>query len=168
MSVIDELKTDGIAKGLCENWQGKLTNNSSVKRLSEMYIRGIDFCISENYPTLEFMRDNFKGKCEPYGIFIDDENVSLANKESVVLNGRCEAELEYDGYSVSKIYIRHNSEAIIDVREHALVTVDVFDDSCTKIHSSDISTVLVYVYGSAKVYYSGKGVKISYKNKNSY
>lgn len=167
MDVIQQLKYDGISKGLCIDWQKKLRRNISIKRLSEMYIRGIDFCISENYPTLDFMRDNFKGKCEPYGIFIDDD-VVLINKENIVLNGRCKANLLYNEYSVSNIFIRHNTTAVIRAEQHSIITCDVFDNSYTKIITSDKSSVLVFVYGNAKVDYSGNGVKIIYKNKNTY
>lgn len=169
MNVIRTLKSDGASKGLCQDWQKKLNKQASVKRLSELFIRGIDFCISENYPTLEFMRDNFKGKCEPYGIYID-EYVILINKPDVVLNGKCEADLMYDGFSVSKVYVRHNSKAVIHAQQHSLVTIDVFDDSYTQIitDSGNKASVLVYVYGNAKVESVGMGIKIVHKNKNTY
>lgn len=168
MDVIELLKTDGASKGLCEIWQKKLKSETSIKRLSEMFIRGIDFCISENYPTLEFMRDNFKGKCEPYGIFIDDDGVSLLNKENVVLNGGCKANLMFDGYSVSRVFVRHDSTVKIHAQDHSMVTVDAFDNSYIKIASNDRASVLVFIHGEAKVDYSGTGVKVIQKNKNTY
>ena len=73
MEVVAQLKQDGIEKGLCRLWQMKLKSGLSVAELSDLYIRGIDFCVSEDYPTLDFMRSNFRGQCEPYGIYIDDE-----------------------------------------------------------------------------------------------
>lgn len=169
MDVVSKLKQDGISKGLCKDWQGKLRSNSSVKHLAKLFIRGIDFCISENYPTLEFMVENFKGKCEPYGIYINDKNVFLINKEDVVLNGDCDAELVYDGFSVSKIYVRHNSKVTVHAQQHSLVTIDVFDDSYTKIITdNDKASVLVYVYGNAIVESIGNGVKVIHKNKKTY
>jgi len=62
MELIEQLKTDGINKGLCRLWQRKLHNGLSTEELVKLYIKGIDFCISENYPTLDFLRENFKGK----------------------------------------------------------------------------------------------------------
>lgn len=148
MELIEQLKTDGINKGLCRLWQRKLHNGLSTEELVKLYIKGIDFCISENYPTLDFLRENFKGKSEPFGVFIDDELPPMKNEPDVVLNGACKAMLEYDGYSVSRLYVRHDSEAAVIVSDNAIVTIDLFDNA--KIHISVIGTearVNINAYG---------------------
>lgn len=104
MELVHQIKQDGIAKGLCRLWQMKLKPGLGVDSLAELYIRGIDFCIKNDYPTLDFLRTNFKGKCEDYGVYVDDEVVEK-NRKDVVLNGGCKAMLEYDGFAVSNIYI---------------------------------------------------------------
>ncbi len=102
MDLINQLKTDGTEKGLCRQWRLKLQPGMSVEDLAKLYIEGIDFCISEDYPTLDFLRKHFKGSCEPYGVFVDDE-VRERNAPDVVLNGDCKAILEYDGFTVARI-----------------------------------------------------------------
>ncbi len=106
MELVQQLKEDGKAKGLCRMWQMKLRTGLDYEQLIQLYIKGIDFCISENYPTLDFIREHFKGKCEVYGVFVDDEVTDKVNLPDVVLNGDCKAMLEYDGYSVSRVYAR--------------------------------------------------------------
>ncbi len=98
METIDKLKSDGIAKGLCLQWQRKLHAGLSVEELAKLYIKGIDFCISEDYPTLDFLREHFKGKCEPFGVYVDDDLPPTKNKPAMVLYGACRAMLEYAGY----------------------------------------------------------------------
>lgn len=169
MNVVQQLKKDGVSKGLCEAWQGKLRSNSSIEHLVNLFIRGIDFCISEDYPTIEFIRKNFKGKCEPYGVFIDDEIKGLANIPDIVLNGTSKAQLSYDGYNVSRVYVRHNSNAELHVSENAVVTVDLFDSSFTKITSDgERAKVFVFVYGNAKVDVSGSGINVVHKHRKTY
>ena len=168
-TIIETLKSDGSAKGLCIDWQGKLTDKAGIKRLSELFIRGIDFCISENFPTLEFLWNNFKGKCEPYGIFIDNDNVTGKNQRNVVLNGKCYAELSYDGYTVSQVFIRHESKAEIVASGHSLITIDAFNDSHVKVMTLNQSaSVIVNVYGNAIIRYIGCAPKIRRKNKETY
>lgn len=148
MELIEQLKTDGINKGLCRLWQRKLHNGLSTEELVKLYIKGIDFCISENYPTLDFLRENFKGKSEPFGVFIDDELPPMKNEPDVVLNGACKAMLEYDGYSVSRLYVRHDSEVAVNVSDHANVSIDLFDHA--KLHIAVVGNdakVLINVYG---------------------
>lgn len=85
MELVQQLKEDGKAKGLCRMWQMKLRTGLDYEQLIQLYIKGIDFCISENYPTLDFIREHFKGKCEVYGVFVDDEVTDKVNLPDVVL-----------------------------------------------------------------------------------
>lgn len=169
METIVQLKVDGVNKGLCEDWQNKLTKASGIKRLSELFIRGIDFCISEDFPTLEFLRNNFKGKCEKHGIFIDHEIKYEQNIPQMALNGSCNAKLLYDQYNVSLLYVRHESKAKIVVKDHAVLTIDIFDNAEIEVESlSHSCKAFVNVYGNAKVTITGTGIHVRYKNKETY
>lgn len=169
MELIEQLKTDGINKGLCRLWQRKLHNGLSTEELVKLYIKGIDFCISENYPTLDFLRENFKGKSEPFGVFIDDELPPMKNEPDVVLNGACKAMLEYDGYSVSRVYARHDSHSAVNVSDNAIVTIDAFDNSYLYVAVAGTDAkVLVNLYGNAKADIEGVGIEVRQMNKNTY
>lgn len=169
MELTEVLKRDGVDKGLCRLWRGKLKAGMSIEAMIQLYIRGIDFCICEDYPTLSFIRENFKGKCEPYGVFIDDDVMDMKNTPDVVLNGNCRALLEYDGYSVSRIFARHNTKAAINVSDHALVTIDAFNQSDLVIAVSGTrASVIVNLYGDSSVQCIGDGIKVNKKNKVSY
>lgn len=169
MELVEKLKKDGIAKGLCRGWQMKLKHGLDYGQLIRLYIKGIDFCISENYPTLDFIRENFKGKCEPYGVFVDDDVTDKRNLPDVVLNGDCKAMLEYDGYTVSRIFSRHNSQAAVNVSDNAIVTIDAFDESrlIVAVAGSD-ARVFVNIYGDAQVECIGLGIEVKFRNKKTY
>ena len=169
MELNRQLKQDGIAVGLCSQYQGLLDRSDTVEKMVRLFIRGIDFCIKNDYPTLEFMRKNFKGKSEPYGGYVDDEITGLRNAPDVVLNGECKAMLEYDECSVSRIYIRHSSQAAVNVSDHAIVTIDAFDSShlVVAVAGGD-AQVLVNKYGDAQVECIGSGIKVNSINKKTY
>lgn len=174
MELIEQLKSDGIDKGLCRPWQKKLKAGLSVAELAKLYIKGIDFCISEDYPTLDFLREHFKGACEPFGVYVDDEIPPTKNKPDMVLNGACKAMLEYDGYSVSRLYVRHDSEVAVIVSDNAIVTIDLFDNA--KLHLSVVgkeAAVSVNVFGNnAETEYIGIAtttkVNVKYNDKITY
>lgn len=169
MGVVEQLKQDGIEKGLCRLWQRKLTGDMDMSELSELYIKGIDFCISEDYPTLEYLRTTFKGECEPYGIYIDDDVDELKNASDAVFNGDCKAFLEYDGFAVSRVFARHNTKASVNVSDNAIVTIDAFDNSVLVVAvSGDNAQAIVNLYGNAKVEAIGMGITVNYMNKNTY
>lgn len=149
MELVEQLRKDGTEKGLCRLWQMKLRGNLDTEALVKLYIKGIDFCICEDYPTLDFLRAHFKGNSEPYGVYIDEDMPTLANKADLVLNGACRGMLEYDGYSVSRLYVRHTSETAVNVSDHAVLTIDMFDHA--KVHLSvvgDDASIILNVYGS--------------------
>lgn len=169
MGLIQQLKQDGVEKGLCQEWQNKLKEGVSMKRLVNLYVRGIDFCVGNDYPTLDFIRENFKGKCEPYGVFVDEKELQLLDVPDVVLQGECKGILTYDGYSVCRAYIRHSSDVTIKVSGNAHLTVDVFDDVTMKLDVvGSNARVLVNKYGDARVEFSGVGVKVVSQNKKTY
>lgn len=168
MELIKQLREDGTAKGLCQAWQDKLKPGVSMERLVKLYIRGIDFCVKNDFPTQEFLRMYFKGRCEPYGAYVDDI-FEKRNAPDAILNGNCNAKLTYDGYTVSRVVIRHTSTASITVYGYACVTIDVFDDSTLNlVVVGTRAKVLVYRYGNSKVNYNGSCAKIVFKNKNTY
>ncbi len=174
MELIEQLKSDGIDKGLCRLWQKKLKAGLSVEELAKLYIKGIDFCISEDYPTLDFLREHFKGACEPFGVYVDDEIPPTKNKPDMVLNGACKAMLEYDGYSVSRLYVRYDSEVAVIVSDNAIVTIDLFDNA--RLHLSVVgkdAAVNVNVFGkNAETEYIGitptTKVNVKYNDKTTY
>ncbi|MGE9617100.1 MAG: hypothetical protein ACQPRJ_06115 [Solitalea-like symbiont of Acarus siro] len=137
-----------------------------------MYVQGIDFCINNNYPSLEFLRQEFKGKGEPYGLFIDETNLLLTNPKSVVLNGSCLASLNYDNYSVSRLYVRHDSKANITLIGNAILTIDAFDDSKLSVTVKDNSKAIIHLRGMAQAKTIKKdpqaGIKIIQTSTNTY
>ena len=169
MDIVQKLKQDAIAKGLCDKWKRKFKENMDIPELVKMYIKGIDFCISNDYPTLEYLRSEIKGKCETYGVFIDDI-VQSSNIEDIVLNGNCKAELDYFGYSVCRIYARHNSEVNIKASENAYLTIDAFDNTILNIEASEKCKVFITQYGKAKVNINSGIENVSLKkiNKETY
>lgn len=168
-TLIQQLKDTGTARGLCRPWRLKLKEGMSVEQMATLYIQGIDFCISEDYPTLGFLRSNFKGQCEPFGIFVDDVITERINAPDTVLNGECRAMLEYDNYSVSRVYARHNSQLSINVSDNATVTVDAFDDAIVVVATAGTNArVLVNLYGNAQVECFGSGIQVKHKNKLTY
>lgn len=169
MELNQQLKTDGIAKGLCEEWQHKLDTHRSIEDLVRLFVKGIDFCVSKDYPTLDFMRTHFKGVCEPYGIFIDDEVQGIRNMPDVVLNGTSRVAVEYDGYSVGRVVVRHASRAIVNAAGHANVTIDAFDDSHVTVATAGYEArVVVNRYGNADVDCLDAGTEVRTKLKNTY
>lgn len=168
MSTVAQLRTDGAAKGLCRLYQAKLRDGLSVRELADIYKQGIDFCIMNDYPTLDFMREHYKGKCEEYGIYVDGFTGKLENPETVIANGDCRMVAKYGGFSVARIYARHNTTGAVNVTDFANVTIDIFDNAHLAIAvTGGDARVFVNLHGvNATVETIGQGIIL--KNKNAY
>jgi len=71
MEVNKRLARDAKKKGICEEWYGRLIDTKGKDELIKMYLEGIDFCLSNEYPSNEFIRQHFVGTCEAYGVWAE-------------------------------------------------------------------------------------------------
>lgn len=170
MKLSKELAKQAAKYGICNEWHTKLKNLDDKKDLIAMYVKGIDFCLSHDYPTNNYIRANFKGFMEDFGVFLDD-NIELRNAPKCVALGETKGSIEFDGYGISEIFIKHKSTLNIVARDNVFVIIDIFDNA----------TVICEVHGKAKVYINKYGnatieskeydsgfIKITDKQKNTY
>ena len=133
-------------RGICEEWYNVLLKTEDVGELLKMALRGIDFCLSEEYPPLPFIREHFVGVMEPYGFHLDEE-IQARNSEFVVAFGNCTGAAEYTDFAVGQVFVKHGSKLVIKASGNAFVMVDVFDETEVEIITSDNAKVCVNQYG---------------------
>lgn len=165
-----ELLRDAIKSQICEEWEEKISNSGSKKELLQMYIDGIDFCLDNNFPSNDYLKKNGGDLLAEFGIFID-ENIEVENRTKVVLLGSCTSLISIDGYTVSQVFIKHDSSAHITVENHAFLVIDMFDNTSLNISATNESKVLVNVYGNAQLKHfttENAIIKVVHKNKSTY
>ena len=173
MNLAQQLAKDAKTKGICDSWHKKLKSLDNNKRaMLMMYLRGIDFCISNDFPTNDFIRDNFKGEMEDYGIFLDDDNIQVVNYKKIVALGSCKGEIEVTGYTTSEIIVKHQSDVKIIAGEHAFIVVDLFDDAKIEVTASDKAKVKINRYGGRVIIPSGSNdyemIRVTETHKKTY
>lgn len=164
-----ELIEDGLNKGLCTPWAFKM-KHANKSELLQMYLDGIDFCMSNDYPSNQYLKDNAGDILNDFNIYIDQE-VSLLNKSMSVLLGKSIAKIEVNEYQVSQIFIKHDSVVDIDVKDKSFVIIDIFDNAICNLKASGETKLLVNIYGKAKVNHQAFGnafIKIRNHNKSYY
>jgi len=141
-----ELRGHAVSYGLCTQWQGDWQNNKSQQELIEMYIRGIDFCIEHDYPTVEYIKGNFDRSLLHQNHIFVDEPVTGGNNGVYVLNGKCSGKLSFGKFTAATLHLRHDSEFF----------VSVYDRAKLHVRQSDVAKVYVYVHGKdCQVQYEG-------------
>lgn len=170
MKLNKELALAAKKKGICEEWFTRLMETENKDALMKMYLAGIDFCLSEEYPSNEYIRRNFVGFCEAYGVFLD-YHIAAANFPHVVALGRCEGEARYDGFNVGQVFAKHQSCLKVVAAGNSFVVVDVFDETTVEIEAKDNAKVCVNHYGGNLTTTGGEGnavIKVIRKQSKTY
>ena len=143
-----ELRKMAREQGLCDQWFGEWKDDSDNTTLFDKYKRGIDFAISKDYPTLDYIRSHWsKQELMDNNIFVDCKDVICHNlKGTVIVNGDCDLTLNNDFYNVCDVYIRHNSKVKVTARQWCKVMLNVYDNSEVEIECSDDAKVYIYVH----------------------
>lgn len=169
MELSKELAALARENNICKEWHDELLSLKDKDAMCEMYLRGIDFCLSNNYPGNDFIRSHFKGSMERHGVFLD-ENIKVENKPKCVCLGACSGTVVVDNYNTCELFVKDNSEITLEAGGNAFVMVDVFDKSKLMINARDKAKVCVNHY-DGMVTESATDVamiKIREKNKTTY
>jgi len=143
---------------LCDEWADLMSKITNYSQLSIMYFKGDDWSMKNDFPNIEVLRKH-KDALLPYGMKTDIKE-RLSNIERLAIFGDSDVELEYGGYDVAKLIIRHNSKAKIKVKGNAILSVNILDNSQVEVDSFEESKTTVYNYSeNSKITASGN-VKI--------
>ena len=113
-----ELRGHAVSYGLCTQWQGDWQNNKSQQELIGMYIRGIDFCIEHDYPTVEYIKGNFDRSLLHQNHIFVDEPVKF-DPDYVLSFGK------YSGRKLVDVYKKHPD--YVDWMEENIYRKDVLN-----------------------------------------
>lgn len=145
-----ELKTAAVKNGLCASWQKMLDHTKDKDTLVQMYMKGIDFCFSNNYPSARYIEEHFKGICEKYGVYVN-ESTELHNIRKLAFIGKSSGKITYDNYEVAQVFAKDNSELAIYATGHAIITVDCFDSSIIEAEARNHAQIIINRYIGAEV-----------------
>lgn len=142
----ETLKQQARSLGLCDEWFGEWAENCSQQELIDKYIRGLDFAIKHQYPSNEFIKENFDHELlNKNHIFVDEFiNEEKAPSGSYVINGECSGTIRIAPWSVATIYVRHTSSVNIIASDFAKVFIQLYDDAEVETCSCDYAVIKVY------------------------
>lgn len=167
--VVRGLARQAKQKGICDEWHNELKALTDRRAMVDMYIRGIDFCLSNEFPDNDYIRANFKGVMEEKGVFLDDR-VSLVNFRRCVALGATRGSVKVTDYNVCEVFAKHESNLNIIVEDNAFVEIDMFDRSVVSVTGSGNAKVHVNRYGGTLTLdqRGESAIKVAEKNKKTY
>lgn len=143
-----ELAKMAKKKGICDEWYKELKRLNNKPAMVDMYLRGIDFCLANDYPDNDYIRANFKGVMEDQGVFLDDK-ISLTNYRKCVALGNTHGEVRVSQYKVCEVFVKHNANLTVTAEDNAFVEIDMFDDSNLSVIATGNAKIHINRYGGA-------------------
>ena len=142
------LKSQALQLGACQQGLDNL-ENLNEQELINRYIHFVDFAISANFPTNEFIKKNFdKALLEHNNIFVDSVIEKRNARQVVVIQGESSGSLFFDGFVTSDVYVRHDSDIAIDCSRMSKIFISVYDNSKVRVTQRDGASVYVYLHGN--------------------
>lgn len=142
----EELRSEAVKKGLCAQWQADWSDNKTPQELIEMYKRGIDFGIANQYPSNEYIKANFDRELLNRNLVFVDEDIDLTDAPSgvYILNGECSGTIRVAPWSVATLYLRHYSNVQIEAGDFARVFIRLYDNSDATVSAAENAIIKVY------------------------
>lgn len=162
MKVGKEIALEAKKKGICKEWFSDMLKLNDVKPLCEMYFRGDDWAMENDFPDLSILR-KFKGNSDKYGLHTDFEG-EISNQHQTALFGNSVGTLNYDGYFAGNLIVRHNSKANIVVKDNAFLIVNILDNAEVRITTYGNGKAIVYNYHSTSVVMFDGNVEVKQAN----
>lgn len=124
------LREIGRAKGMCDKFFDEWKDDDDIDTIIDRFVPGMDFCIKEDYPTLDFICKHFrKEDLHRHNIYVDEELSLDGDNGYYCFLGSCRATLSVDGFKAVTVYVRHNSEVNVTASNGAKVFVRYYDNS---------------------------------------
>ena len=155
---------------ICVDGVAELKLATSIDDFLAIYLKYIDFCLSENFPSnadlIKYGNDHLIAN----GIYIDTP-ANLLNKSTAVLLGNSSGVAKYFGHPVGQIYMKDQSALNLHCIDNTFLVIDLFGNAELTVKASGNAKVLVNIYGKAKVFPTSlekASIKIVNKLKSSY
>lgn len=143
-----DLRTQAINNGLCFQWQNEWTGAEDKDALVQKYVKGLDFCIQHEYPSLDYIRKNFEDEVlNRNGVWVDDNPILKRPLPlHIVLLGACRGFLTFSGFDTCAVYVRHDTKVTINIDGYARIFVFVYDNAQVTINNRSHSVQSAYTY----------------------
>lgn len=138
--ILENLPVDACAPGT------ELLENTNEADLFNLFFKYIDFCLAKNYPDLTTIQQ-VPGHLEA-GIVINRKLVRT-NPEQLAVLGKSDVEVKIDGYTVTRLWVKDDSQLYVEAKDNARVVIDALDNAQVFISTSGNARVVVNLFEGA-------------------
>lgn len=145
MGLSERMRDEARGLGLCNQWYDEW-GSASKADLARKFIDGLDFCIANDWPSVDVIKRDFGDVIHDFGIYAD-ESVHINGEGTIVLNGCCGGSVSFSDIAVGNLYVRHGSDVRVYVKGFAYVHISVYDNASVTLFCGPTAKCFVYRYG---------------------
>lgn len=131
---------------LCDEWYDNWDLNGDRQYLIDLYLKGIDFAIDNDWPDNAFIVRNFDRHLLRKNNILVNDKWSVANPKTVVMLGNSISTVRNSGWNVATCYVRHESNATVICKNMSFTTLHVHDNATVKIEIFDKANAVVILH----------------------
>lgn len=150
-----QLKKEAVRLGLCKQWTEAWKDNTTQQELINKFIRGYDFCLKHNWPSVDFICDNFDEDLLHKNGIIARGRYSFLNPETcIVMGDGTQATIRINGKHPSRIYLNSGTSTKIIVKTSELVIIETRGDAAFEVMAEGDydHDIVVYDYSSHTIF----------------
>lgn len=141
------LAAEAKAAGICAEWLEKIKAAPSREYLLQLFIKGLDFAILNDFPSDELAAE-FNDIAPHFGIFINRPgDWETEGKKRVIARDTSMEFITFRGYEVGEVYALRGSRLTIRALGNALVAVTVEPGAYVETWMGRDARVTIYDHG---------------------
>ena len=141
------LAAEAEKAGICDEWRRKILKAPSREYLLQLFIKGLDFAILNDFPSDELAAE-FNDIAPAYGIFLNREGSwRTDNRKHIIAREAVITPANYDGFSVGEVYALHGGAVEIIARGYAVVCATVETGAQVIAKAYDNAQVRIFRHG---------------------
>lgn len=160
------LITEAEALKGCDSGMSQLRSAKNVDDLIQCFYDRIDYCLANNFPRKNFLLQ-YQNELRNAGVFID-EKANLESRPRLVFLGKSECVLSLDKYTVSRVYVKHQSKLHVRASGNSIIMIDALDDTEITVHINQNARVIVNLYANAECHVIAGNPRIIHKSRFTY
>lgn len=139
------LREIGRAKGMCDKFYNEWKDNDDIDTIIDRFVPGQDFCVKEDYPSLDFVCKHFRIEdLHRHNIYLNEEvDINTDSSGYYVFLGNCSGRLTATGFVSVRVYVRHESNMNLMALDGARIIATFYEDSSANGVSDEYSKCLI-------------------------
>lgn len=139
------LREKAIGEGLCRQWQSEWNRDMDKDELVEMFQRGQDFCVEHDYPSLDFIRENFtEDELARNNVYLDFPVSGRIGNGTYIFLGECGGEVRVRRWCAATLWVRHECRIKVVAEEFSKVFIRLYDNAEVEVDKSEDSKVRIF------------------------